>query len=228
MFPRPRRPTARPPRRRRPATPTPPAAARGDRTRHQGPNAPDRAREPDMKLKGISPLEQNVDRIVLGVTSVALLGAVALQFLGGGNTIKVGTEQVQPAQAYDPVVREAKKLNDTLDRPDLKPPELPAFTLGNKLNIGAASPKIAKVAGPALRRPPRVNTAIKPVQLTDTFAAFKVPSPTDAVAYMFESTISPVEVLSSKNAGLEKLVPAEQPFDKPAISIQARFSGAAL
>jgi hypothetical protein len=181
-----------------------------------------------MKLKGISPLERNVDRIVLGVTSVALLGAVGLQFLGSGNTIKVGTDQVLPAQAYDPVVREAKRLSDTLDRTDLKTPEVPAFTLSNKLSIGAATPRVAKAAGPSLGTAPKIATKVNLPTISDIFAAFIVPPPTGAVAYMFESTISPVEVLNPKNVGLEKLVSADQPFDKAAVSIEATFPGAAL
>src|SRR5262245_50469056 len=112
-----------------------------------------------MKLKGISPLEQNVDRIVLGVVVLVFAGALAYQFLGSRNMVKVGAEQVPAPQAFDPVVREANRLAGMLDRPDLTPPQVPAFTLADKLAIGAASPKLAK-AGPALGRAPSIDTKV--------------------------------------------------------------------
>lgn len=178
-----------------------------------------------MKLKGISPLEQNVDRIVLGVVVLVFAGALALQFLGPGNMVKVGNTEVPAPLAFDPVVREAKTLAGSLDRGDLKTPDLPAFTLANKLTIGAGAPRLAK-AGPALGRAPSINTKINVAPINNTFAAIELPAPTSPVAVVFQSTISPVEQVRNKE--LAKVLPAEQPFDKAAVSVEAIFSGAAL
>src|SRR5262245_4827520 len=178
-----------------------------------------------MKLKGISPLERNVDRIVLGVVVLVFAGALAYQFLGAGNTVKVGNSEVPAPQAFDPVVREAKALASSLDRTDLKTPDVPAFTLANKLAIGAGTPKIAK-AGPSLGRAPSINTKVNTLPLNNTFAAIEVPAPTSPVAVVFQSTISPVEQV--KNKDLAAYLPAEQPFDKAGVSVEAVFSGVAL
>src|SRR5262245_41883380 len=178
-----------------------------------------------MKLKGISPLEQNVDRIVVGVVVLVFAGALAYQFLGSRNLVKVGNDQVPAAQAFDPVVREANRLAGLLDRTDLQPPQVPAFTLSDKLAIGAASPRVAK-AGPSLGRAPSINTKVNQLPINNTFAAIELPAPTSPVAVVFQSTISPVEQV--KNKELAKVLPAEQPFDKAAVSVEAVFSGAAL
>ncbi len=180
-----------------------------------------------MKLKGISPLEQNVDRIVLGVTGLVLAGAVAYQFVGSGNMVKVGTVMVPAPQAYDPVVAQANTVSRNLDSTSLKSPEPPKYTLGDKLDIGAAMPRVAK-AGPALGRAPSISSKMTAPVLNNVFAAFSVPAPTTPSAFMFASTISPVEVLAPKNKGLDKLVAPQQPFDKAAVSVETTFSGVSL
>jgi len=178
-----------------------------------------------MKLKGISPLEQNVDRIVVGVVVLVFAGALAYQFLGSRNMVKVGSEMVPAPQAFDPVVREANRLNSALDRSDFQPPQVPPFTLGNKLAIGAATPKLAKV-GPALGRAPSIDAKVNTAPINNSFAAIEIPAPTSPVAVVFQSTISPVEQVRNKE--LAKALPSEQPFDKAAVSVEAVFSGAAL
>ena len=181
-----------------------------------------------MKLKGISPLEQNVDRIVLGCyDQLVLAGAVAYQFFGGGNLVKVGTEQVPAPQAFDPVVKAANALSVALDAKSPKNPRrAPAFTLTNKLVIGAASPKLAKVST-SLGRAPSISGKVNIGVASDQIAALSVPAPSGGpIASMFQSTISPVE--QARVAGLAKVLKPEQPFDKAAVSIEASFSGAAL
>jgi hypothetical protein len=179
-----------------------------------------------MKLKGISPLEQNVDRIILGVVLLVLVGAVALQFLGSGNMVKVGTAQPQPAaQAMVPVENEAKELVRRLDAASPKIPDAPKFTLADKLVIGAATPKLAKsprALGPA----PTISNVSKSQPVDATYGAMTVPAPTGVVTHVTQSTISPVELIRIPD--LAKLVPSVQPFDKAAVSIEASFNGTAL
>jgi len=180
-----------------------------------------------MKLKGINPLEQNVDKIVVGVVSLALVAAVGAQFLASGNMVKVGTVTVPAVGAFDPVVKAAQSLNAKLDEENPARPEAPTFGLSDKLVIGAAAKPVPNPTRVALGTPPalgRIGT--ETMIATATYAPPVVPAPTVATARAFAGTISPVEQIRSPE--LAKMLPAEQPFDKSAVTIEARFSGLAL
>jgi hypothetical protein len=59
-----------------------------------------------------------------------------------------------------------------------------------------------------------------------SYAAVAVPTPSNPIAFAFRSTIDPIETLRWPE--LKKIVPAEQPLDKAAVSIEAVFDGSAL
>jgi hypothetical protein len=61
-----------------------------------------------------------------------------------------------------------------------------------------------------------------------TFAALPIPAPGAQAAAGFRGTIDPREILSHPELRSKNLVPAEQPFDKAAVSVQASFNGKAL
>ena len=115
-----------------------------------------------MKLKGINPLEQNADKIVLGVVGLAVVGAGALAFLAPGNTVKVGNQANLPLQAaFDPVEKAAEELQRNLDAAEPRKPELPTFDLTSKVRLGTSLPvqyplgaerRLALGASPALSR----------------------------------------------------------------------------
>jgi hypothetical protein len=76
-----------------------------------------------MRLKGISPIEQNAEKVFAGIFVVALLGVLALQFVGKENKVKVGKDEVSIAEAYPQIAREAKKTDQLVKAPD--PANLP-------------------------------------------------------------------------------------------------------
>lgn len=178
-----------------------------------------------MKLKGISPLEQNVDRIVLGVVSLALVGAVGLQFLPE-TQVKIGTspKTIRPTQAMSIVEDEARTLSGKLDSSGLPVPQVPAFSLNDKLALGRAAPA-NKGPRVALGRLPEIaGTAnVMPVS-NESFGLPAVPAPTGGVTNLVQVTISPIEKL--KNADLAKLLPEAQPFDKTCVSVEFGWNGA--
>lgn len=184
-----------------------------------------------MKLKGINPLEQNADKIVLGVVGLAVVGAGALAFLAPGNTIKVGNQPNLPLQAaFDPVELAAQELQRNLDATEPRKPELPTFNLSSKVRLGNALPikmplgaerRLAMGSAPDIGKAP-----LGGLPAAAAFGVPVVPRPTQATASSFSSTISPVEIL--RHPALAKLVPEVQPFDKAAVSMEASFDGAAL
>lgn len=178
-----------------------------------------------MKLKGISPLEQNVDRIVVSVAGLALAGAVGMQFLGA-KTVKVGAEEVSPGQAYTVVQKKAQAVNQQLESVDLKTPEPPKFTLSDKLVLGASpTPVAANTPRQPLGRKPLVGSAAVAVRAEQNlFGMGAVPAPTSGIASEVMVTISPVEKINNKE--LAKLLPDQQPFDKASVSVEFSFNGA--
>ena len=51
-----------------------------------------------MKLKGVNQFEQHIEKIVLGVVFLILLGVIALQFVTTPNNIEDGGRSIPPAQ----------------------------------------------------------------------------------------------------------------------------------
>lgn len=179
-----------------------------------------------MKLKGIGALEASADKITLGVTGLAFVGALALQFVPGRNQIKVGPTQQTPGTAFVPVESAAKSLLAELDTTNPKLPEdVPQFTLAGKLDLSGPALPGTRVA---MGTPPRIAKAEVAVKVeSGQFELPRVPAPAGPQAYAFSGTFHPVEVL--RNADLKKvLLSQDQPFDFHAVSIEAKFDGSAL
>lgn len=178
-----------------------------------------------MKLKGINPLEQNADKIVVGVVGLVLLGVAASQLLANRSVLKVGSETTTAGGAYAPAERAARELAARLDAAAPTLPEPPPFTLGGKMAFGApAGPAPVRVS---LGRPPLLGAAGTGAQAAkEQFSPISIPAPTAVAVHAFRSTIDPVE--RTRNADLAKLLPAAQPFDKAAVSVEASFSGQGL
>lgn len=182
-----------------------------------------------MKLKGINPFEQYVDKALFGIVGASLLGVLAWQFVGPGNQIEVAGQKVDPDKAYGPVATQAQAI---LAKVGSQSPELPAAPRADVLkrfedrltkgvspgkNIVALSPRLSLGNG---------GSADMTVTAEAPIAPLAVPAPSGVVAATFASAIDPMEVIA--NDDLAKLLPKEQPFDKQAVSVEAEFDGTAL
>lgn len=179
-----------------------------------------------MKMKGIGTFEQNADKIVLGVVALVGVGALTLQLLAGGSTIKVGTQEVPPGSAFQPIAEEAQRLLTRVQSDSPTYPEAPKFSLAGKLALGkdlvrTPAPKVA--FGPA----PKIGKGdTGAVIAAAEYAQVEVPAPSTPDAVAYSATISPFERI--RYPELAALLPEKQPFDKAAVSIQFTFSGADL
>lgn len=180
-----------------------------------------------MKLKGINPFEQHVEKILVSVLGVGLLGIVAMQFLVKPNLIKVGSaSDVAPEQGLIPVEREAQNLKARMTAGSPELPKPPEFTLQPKFVEGlrgVQTEQVRTALGAA------VNIGGGDLELRTAEAVFNVVrpmAPSMAVANAHRAAISPVEVV--RNPELASLLPSEQPFDKAAVSVEAVFDGVAL
>ncbi|MBS0197092.1 MAG: hypothetical protein JSR77_10065 [Planctomycetes bacterium] len=179
-----------------------------------------------MKLKGIKPLEQHIDKIVIAAAAVAGAGLLVYQFVRP-NEVEVDKVKRPPAQAFDPVKDAAKALDSKLNAAVL-PDSLaaPAISVADRLVLdvkAVPAPKVALGPAPGIGK----TQGTGPVAAA-TFKLPAVPAPTLAARHAFRSTISPVEVVRHPELAKSGLIPAAQPFDKAAVSIEGVFNGQSL
>lgn len=185
-----------------------------------------------MKVKGMNPIEQHVEKIVLALVALVLLGVLAMQFLTQPNQVDVGERTVPPQNVYVELQRQAENLDSQLKDASPALPEVRATDLvqrydqalsqatdstlaltaplGRGVDIGAATGADMGVAGPS----------------SDKVAALSVPKSTTPVAASQWGTLDPYAVLAVPEYAA--LIPAEQPFDLPSVTVETTFSGTAL
>ncbi|MEZ6235371.1 MAG: hypothetical protein R3B68_14375 [Phycisphaerales bacterium] len=181
-----------------------------------------------MKAKGINPIEQNIEKIVLGVAGAALVAVVAMQVLGG-SSVEVGSKSYPLDQAYTPVRDEALRVQGAMQNPSPTLPDVPVVDLlgryrelvaapvADQPRVVAFGPGIGVVSSGRVDDTP-VGDAI--------YAAVNVPAPARPMGYSFRNTLDPVQV--SRTPGLTDLVPVAQPYDKSSITVESVFDGVAF
>lgn len=181
-----------------------------------------------MKLKGINPFEHHVEKIVLGVLSVAALAVVASQFLFEPNKVTVGQgEPVAPDAAYGPVEKAADSLLGQVNSKSPALPEVPKVDILQRFKD--------RLSGNVAPRPeivplgPRISFGEDRGGTSDSggeIAGLLIPAPAIPAARSFAGTIDPLEVALAPE--LAAILPKEQPFDKFAVSVETVFDGTAL
>lgn len=185
-----------------------------------------------MKVKGINPIEQHVEKIVLALVALVLLGVLAIQFLTQPNEVEVGNRSVPPQDVYTVLEQQAQTLDGQLKDtnpvlPDVKQTDLVerydrAFAeaadssarlsaaLGQGVNISASTGADITGAGPS----------------SDQVAVLGVPATTGVVAASQWGTLDPYALLAVPEYA--RYVPDQQPYDLPSVTVEAMFSGTAL
>lgn len=176
-----------------------------------------------MKLKGISTLEQHVEKYVLAGAASALAGVVIWQ-LFTSTDVKVGPAVVKHSEIFDQLKMTAQQTKSRVEDLSPKLPEVPNVNLAEAF----ASALKAKVAPKdqlvALGLPVTLDRGQGETRIDSLFANVTAPAPTDIRANGFWSTIDPLEPASIPE--IATVLPAAQPFDKPAVSVQITFDGA--
>lgn len=182
-----------------------------------------------MKLKGINPFEQHVEKIVVAGIAVVGLGVLSAQFLGSSNLIKVGNEDVSPEGAYGPVKTAAETLSARVKSPSPALPDVPKTDVLAKFEqavSGGVSPA-KDLAGSFAIRPNIGQTRLTGTASGDTdLAEVSVPAPSVPVARTSVGAIDPVEWAT--NPGVRPFLPPDQPFDKFSVSVEVLFDGKAF
>ncbi|QYU66939.1 hypothetical protein J4558_18525 [Leptolyngbya sp. 15MV] len=188
-----------------------------------------------MKMKGISWIELHVEKIVLATVAVIFLVVLAMQFLWQPNRIKVGQgEPLPPGRAFEPAIQRAQQIEAAMRRTEL-PAEAPppvSATLVEDFRKAAQSslapaPRLARLGpGLAITAPDGIVSTAIISGVAAPVGQVVVPAPSGLIAHAYRGTIDPMEAVGNRE--LAALLPAQQPFDKIGVSVQARFDGVAL
>jgi hypothetical protein len=182
-----------------------------------------------MSGRKISFWEQHVEKIYLGLAAAGLLGVLAWQLGSPPATVDVGTSKgVRLTEAYARLARDAEGLKVRMNEPAPRVPEFPAISVlddfKNRLVAPVSPGERLAWAPPGPKLPGGT-----PVQVL-TAGRFTLlptlPGPTRTIAHPFVQTIDSAEI--DQAPGLKALVPSAAPFDKAAVSIEARLDGQAL
>lgn len=186
-----------------------------------------------MKLKGVNPIEQHIEKIVLGIVFLLLLGVIAIQFVTQPNVIEDGGRDIAPAQVYNALEGQANQLQSQIT--DLNPslPEVQPVDLVERYDNAFASSGGNRLAlssplGEGIDIAEATGTETRNIELPSSgpLAALNVPATSTPVVASQWATLDPYALLEVPEYA--DYIPAQQPYDFPSISVEATFSGTDL
>ena len=186
-----------------------------------------------MKLKGINPFEQHIEKLVFGLMLAFALGMLVLQFTGS-NTIDLEGKEVRPEQVPDTLTDKAQGVKSRLEstrvddsisqyekidiksdferqkREGIVVADATTFRLGESEFVDSAGTLDGPIAPPEDAR----------------YATFEPAQPMNALAYAFDGTIDPIVVqqVIAEDPAAAEFFPDQQPFDKRAASVSVTLS----
>jgi hypothetical protein len=182
-----------------------------------------------MKLKGVNPLEQHVEKIVLAVVAAVFLLVVATQLLTQPNKVKIGSQPpVPPGRAFEAVRAKAEVVRQRMANPDVDLPPIASADIAEQFLGRRAAPVAPASMLTQLGRRPQIDRVAAPASATgtDRIATITIPAPTALVGYSPRGAVSPVEV--QRHPAIKGFLPESQPFDKAGVSVEARLNGRGL
>lgn len=185
-----------------------------------------------MKVKGINPIEQHVEKIVLGLVALVLLGVLAMQFLTQPNVVDVGGRDVPPQNVFVELQRQAETLDSQLKDAAPALPQVQQTDLVDRYdrafsNASDAPTRLATALGQPVSVAAAAGAQIAAgAQSSDQIAPLTVPVPAAPIAASQWGTLDPYAVQTVPEYAA--FVPAEQPYDLPTVTVEAAFSGTAL
>ena len=186
-----------------------------------------------MKLKGVNPIEQHIEKMVLGLVLIILLGVIALQFVTTPNNIEDGGRSIEPAQVYTSLEQQANQLQSQIT--DLNPvlPEVQPVDLVERYdrafaNAGATRLTLSSPLGDGVNVASAMGADTGPIDIASSgpIVALGVPKTSTPIAAAQWATLDPYVLVEAPEYA--QYLPAQQPYDFSSISVQASFSGTAL
>lgn len=185
-----------------------------------------------MKVKGINPIEQHIEKVLLVLMAVVLLAVLAMQFLLQPNQVDANGRKIPPQDIYKTLENQATSLDAQLK--DLNPalPEVPEMDLVQRYDNafaqkGLGEDVLSANLGTGVnfdRFGGRDFTNAAPT--SEEVSPLAVPATTGVVAASQWATLDPYAVETVP--AYAEFVPAQQPYDFASVTIESVFSGEAL
>lgn len=188
-----------------------------------------------MKLKGVNPIAQHIEKAVLGLTVLIFLAVISMQFVTSPNNVKAGSREVAPDQIYNELASTASALQSQISDSSPSLPEVQPVALLDRYNNAFASSndnatKLPVALGEGFDITQALDiTGFDPKGHSNVIAniePLQVPETSTPIAASSWGTLDPYAVIEVPEYA--NFVPAAQPFDMPTVSIEASFSGATL
>lgn len=184
-----------------------------------------------MKIKGISPIEQHIEKIVLAVFALFAMAMFVLQFnlFGDPNAVQIDQRKVSPGQAIESIEDLARRKEGELDA-GLRPDEVPArpgprAALEKAMGTPPVPPEFARIALlPGGERQPEIIEGTSPISTNgaaERVVQVEPPTPVEPTARAFGSTINPLTV--ARDPRIAAALGDTQPIDARVVSVQATF-----
>jgi len=182
-----------------------------------------------MRLKGISWIEQNFEKVFAGAFGVAALGVLVWQFAGPANSVTVGKKTVPIEQAFSEVVAEARRAKGEIELeqpvPVLEPRANPVAKFDQQFR-GPVAPRPELVVALGDPTPLPTGSSNPGDQKLAGLSELQIPAPTLPIVQPYMITVHPDEVARDKSVA--EVLPNAMPYDKASVTVQVSFDGKAL
>ena len=177
-----------------------------------------------MKLKGINPIEQHVEKIVLAVVGVVFVGVLAVQFLFSPNEVSYNNKNIPPSEVLTSLGSDASKVLSRMTDPDPSLPEVgtPDLVAAYESRLHGTGFGETRLAAGAFGEP--FELAISQVEsLSGPVTPLRLPVPGEILAVSQWTTVDPF--FADSTPSLDAYLPEAQPMDKVSVTIEAKLSG---
>lgn len=180
-----------------------------------------------MKLKGINPIEQHIEKLVLGLMGLVFVGVLAMQFLISPNEVEYERQNIPPDRVLTRLGDHARGIHGQMISPEPSRPEVATPDLTARFERSFSEPLLRadRLAGVSLGRP--FELAIAEVQALDgPVTPLELPAPTGVLFASHWSTVDPF--FADTHPEIRPYLPDSQPLDKVTVSVELPVNGKAI
>lgn len=177
-----------------------------------------------MKLKGINPIEQHIEKIVLAVVGIVFVGVLAVQFVIAPNEVTYDNQKIAPSEVLGKLGDDAKAVLSRMQDPEPSLPEVPTPDLvaQYQARLGESGFGGTRLASGSFGAPFEVTYAQVDTQ-TGPVTPLRLPAPGETLAASQWTTVDPF--FARATPVLDPYMPEAQPLDKVSVTVEAKLSG---
>jgi hypothetical protein len=177
-----------------------------------------------MKLKGINPIEQHVEKIVLAVVCLVFVGVLTVQFLFAPNEVDYDGQSVPPDQVLERLGTKAKATLAAMNDPNPALPEVdtPDLLARYEKTLSGAAFEAPRLASASLGD--RFELTVSEVETLDgPVTPLRLPFPEQTMAVSQWITVDPF--FADATPSMRRYLPEVQPMDKVSVTVEAKVNG---